>query len=434
MRNDTPGADPEARRSFGLNVFNGVAFEFAERLIDPPLVLTWFVSQLTSSNLLVGLVAPLGDSGWFLPQILVSTQVQRLERKMRAYTMAAVVRTIAWVLLTVAVWLVADPLLLLVSFFILYTIARTSAGLAGLSFFDVTAKTVPAHRRGRLFAWRQFLGGIVGLGAGVIVNLVLGAPALPFPRGHAFLFGLYCAVMVPALGAFIAIREPPGTAVNETMTLRRQFRRARALLHQDGVYRRFMATRLILGLATVALPFYGIYARNVLGAPAGMVGLYVAVRVAAQLLFNLPWGWLSDRRGNRLVMRFQCLGNGLTVLLALVLVAVIGWLRPQGTWLPYLVLPLFFLDGAMRPVAVLTGSNFLLEIVPESERPLYLGFSNTLMGITVLLSGFGGLVVDLLGFGGLFAVAVGLYAAAYALATGLPEPRAGPQQPGTSTR
>jgi hypothetical protein len=423
VRGRAPVHEPEARRSFGLNVFNGVAFEFAERLIDPPLVLTWFVGQLTSSNLLVGLVAPLGDAGWFLPQIVVSTRVQRLERKMLAYTVAAVVRTIAWVLLTVAVWLVEDPLLLLVGFFVLYTIARTSAGLAGLSFFDVTAKTVPAQRRGRLFAWRQFLGGILGLGAGVIVNLVLNAPALPFPRGHALLFGLYCAVMVPALGAFIAIREPSGAAVNETMTLRQQLQRARVLLHQDGVYRRFMATRLILGLATVALPFYGIYARNVLGAPAGMVGLYVAARVAAQLLFNLPWGWLSDRWGNRLAMRLQCLGNGLTVLLALVLVAVMGWLRPQGTWLPYLVLPLFFLDGAMRPVAVLTGSNFLLEIVPEAERPLYLGFSNTLMGITVLISGFGGLVVDLLGFGGLFAVAVGLYATAYVLATGLPEPR-----------
>ncbi|MBN1954383.1 MAG: hypothetical protein JW900_04950, partial [Anaerolineae bacterium] len=58
----------EGRRSFALNVFNGVAFEFAERLIDPPLVLTWFVGQLTSSNLLVGLVVPLGDAGWFLPQ------------------------------------------------------------------------------------------------------------------------------------------------------------------------------------------------------------------------------------------------------------------------------------------------------------------------------------------------------------------------------
>ena len=65
----------EVKRSFILNVVNGTLFEFAERLIDPPLVLTWFVSQLTTSNLLIGLVAPLGQAGWYLPQIFVSTRI-----------------------------------------------------------------------------------------------------------------------------------------------------------------------------------------------------------------------------------------------------------------------------------------------------------------------------------------------------------------------
>lgn len=156
----------EARRSFRLNVFNGASFNFAERLIDPPLVLTWFVSQLTDSNLLVGLVAPLGNAGWFLPQIFVSARVQRMERKMPTYVVAAAIRTTAWILLAAAVWLIEDPVLLLAGFFLLYATARVSAGLAGLAFFDVTAKTVPAQRRGSLFAWRQFLGGLWGLGAG----------------------------------------------------------------------------------------------------------------------------------------------------------------------------------------------------------------------------------------------------------------------------
>lgn len=413
----------EVRRSFALNVFNGAAFEFAERLIDPPLVLTWFVGQLTNSNLLIGLVSPLGDAGWFLPQIFVSTRLQQFERKMPAYTTSAIIRTLAWMLLAAALWLIDDPHLLLLSFFVCYTIARTSAGLAGLSYFEVTAKTVPAQRRGSLFAWRQFLGGVISLGAGVVVKQVLNCPALPFPHGHAVLFVLYCAVVVPAMAAFIAIHEPPGPVVKEAVTLRQQLRRAGALLRQDRVFGRFMAARLTLSLATIALPFYGIYARNVLGAPAGMVGLYIAVRVAAQLLFNLPWGWLSDRRGNRLAMELQCIGNGATALLALALVAGVALLRPQGPWLPYLVLPLFFLDGAMRPVATLTGSNFLLELVPDGERSLYLGLSNTMMGVTVLLSGLGGLVVDAAGFGGLFGLALGLYAAAYVLTTGLPEPR-----------
>ncbi|MBE9471424.1 MAG: MFS transporter [Chloroflexi bacterium] len=413
----------EVRRSFALGVFNGTAFRFAETLIDPPLILTWFVSQLTSSNLLIGLVAPMGNAGWFLPQIFVSTRIQRMERKMPSYTLAAVIRTIAWVLLAAAVWLVDDPRLLLVGFFALYAIARLSAGLAGLTFFDVVAKTIPARRRGSFFAWRQLLGGLLGLGGGWIVKTILYHPALSFPRGHAVLFLVYCAVMVLALAAFALIREPPGPVVAEPVTLREQLWRAGRLWRTDQVYRRYIAARLSLAMANIALPFYGIYAKNVLGAPEGMVGIYVVARVGALLLSNLLWGRLSDRRGNRLVMRLVSLGSGLAALSALALVGMMGLLRPQGAWLPYLALPLFFLDGAMLPAQILSGSNFLLELVPGAERPLYLGLSNTLMGVVVLISGLGGLVVDFFGFAGLFAVSLGLCLAGYVFASGLPEPR-----------
>ena len=81
----------EVRRSFALGVFNGAAFRFAEAVTDPPLVLTWFVSRLTTSNLLIGLVGPMGDAGWFLPQMFVANHIQRMPRKMPSYALSAVV-------------------------------------------------------------------------------------------------------------------------------------------------------------------------------------------------------------------------------------------------------------------------------------------------------------------------------------------------------
>jgi len=419
----SPIPKSEVRRSFALGVFNGAAFQLAESLIDPPLVLTWFVNQLTTSNLLVGMVAPLGDAGWFLPQIFISARVQRMRYKKPSYTLAAVIRVLAWILLTVTVWFVDDPTLLLISFFSTYLLARLAGGLGGLGFFDVMAKTIPARRRGSFFAWRQFLGGILGLGGGLLVKGILNHPSFPFPRDHALLFGLYCAVMTPALLAFIVVREPPGAFVKERVTVREQFRRAGQILRENLAYRRHLGARMTLALAGIALPFYGIYARNVLGAPESMVGLYISGRIGAQLLLNLPWGRLSDRYGNRLVMRLLTLGNGITVLLALALISLVGLFNLQGAWLPYLALLLFILDGAVRPAQVLSGSNFLLELVPEDERPLYLGLSNTLMGIVTLISGLGGLLVDTLGFSGLFLVSLILCLIAYVLASSLPEPR-----------
>lgn len=423
MTKDSPDlpSQREVRRSFALGVLNGALFEFAERLIDPPLVLTWFVSRLTLSNLLIGLVSPLGDAGWFLPQIFISGYVQRMERKMPSYTLAAVIRVVAWISLGVALWLADSPVLLLALFFLFYAIARLAAGLGGLGFFEVVAKTIPADRRGSFFAWRMLTGGLLGLGAGWVTRAVL--ERFPFPHGHAVLFILYCLVATPAMLAFIAIREPPGVASPRTASLGEQLRRAGSFLRTDPVFRRYMAVRTALGLAGIALPFYGVYAKNVLGAPEGMVGVYIAARVASQLLANLPWGWVSDRRGNRLVMLWTCLGGGMVSLMALALVVGVSLLSPQGSFLPYLVLPLFLLDGALRPASALVGNNFLLELVPEAERPLYLGLANTLIGVVVLVSGFGGLIVDLLGFAGLFAVSTFLSVLAWWWARGLPEPR-----------
>ena len=65
----------------------------------------------------------------------------------------------------------------------------------------------------------------------------------------------------------------------------------------------------------------------------------------------------------------------------------------------------------------------MMELVPETERAIYMGLTNTLNGIVTLLSVLGGLLVDWLGFAGLFATALVLCLIAYVLATGLPEPR-----------
>jgi MFS family permease len=189
------------------------------------------------------------------------------------------------------------------------------------------------------------------------------------------------------------------------------------------VFRRYITVRLLIGLTGIALPFYSVYAKNVLGAEAGMAGIYAAVTGGAKLLSNIGWGWISDHKGNRLVMQLMLAGKGLTVLLALVLVGLVSFSKPEGAWLPYLALPLFFLDGAVFPAGILAGSNFLTELVSDAERPIYLGLANTLSGVVTLLSVLGGLLVDWLGYAGLFAAALVLCVVGLALSTGLPEPR-----------
>ena len=52
-----------------------------------------------------------------------------------------------------------------------------------------------------------------------------------------------------------------------------------------------------------------------------------------------------------------------------------------------------------------------------------MGSANTLLGVIVLLSGLGGLMVDLVGFAGLFMLTLCLCLLAFGWALKLPEPR-----------
>ncbi len=400
----------EEKRSFLLNVVNGALFNFAERLIDPPLVLTWFVSQLTSSNLLAGLVAPLGDAGWYLPQIFVSAYVQRMERKMPSYTYTAAVRLAAWLLLALAVFFVGNPVFLLALFFSLYLLARLVSGIAGIAFFEVTAKTISPHRLGSLFAWRLLTGGLLGISSGWIVKEALNSTGLPFPRNFAILFALYCLITAPAMAAFIAIREPPGRVDPEPVTIREQWRRAIRVLKEDGAFLTFILTQVSLALAGASVPFFTVYAKRVLEATPGMLGLYLSVRIASQLAFNLPWGRLTDRFGERVILMAYSLGSAAAVLLALVMTFL-----PKGPALPQFMVLVFFLNGAFLPAGAIVGASYPIKLSPERERPLYIGLYNTVMGVAVLLSGLGGIVVDLGGFRTLFALSFLLYLATYFL-------------------
>jgi len=407
--------DREEKRSFILNVVNGTLFNFAERLIDPPLVLTWFVSQLTRSNLLTGLVAPLGDAGWYLPQIFVSTYVQRMERKMPSYTFTAGIRLAAWFLLALAVFFVDNPTALLAAFFFFYLLARLVSGVAGIAFFEVTAKTISPQRLGRLFAWRLLLGGLLGISSGWIVNEVLSHSGFPFPKNVALLFALYCLITGPAMAAFIAIREPPGQANPHPITIKEQWRRAGLVLKEDKPFLTFILSQICLALAGVSVPFFTVYATKVLGATSGLLGFYLSVRIASQLAFNLPWGRLTDLFGERLILIVYSLGNATTILLAL---GMVFW--PKSPLSPYLMALVFFLNGAFLPAGVIISASYPIKLSPERERPLYIGLYNTIMGVAILLAGLGGIVVDLGGFAFLFGLSFLFCLFSYFLAQKLP--------------
>jgi MFS family permease len=409
------------RRNFWLGVANGVFYAGADALTDSSLVLTYFTSLLTNSKFLVGLVAPVRIGGWFLPQLLVSGFIQRQERKLRIYAQLSVPRSLSWALMVLFLWFVGDRSTLLGLFFTFLIVYSLAEGLAGLSFMDVVGKVVPLHRRGAFFGARRLLGGVLALAASGVVGWALSERAgLTFPHNFALLFGLSFVSISLAFYSFTRIDEPFEPVTHERISVSAQLQRARRLPRRNPSYGRFLMARVLMVVADMAVPFYVVFAKECLDAPPGLVGVYLSTTTVSALLANLWAARTSDRHGNRRLLLVACLVGLASPAVAL----IFDWWR--GPALLFAVA--FALNGVYNTAAWVAHTNFLLEIAPAGDRPIYVGTANTLVGMAILASSGGGALVDWLGFGVLFGLALAVLLLATGVAMSIREPRT--EQPG----
>jgi hypothetical protein len=222
------GAMPaQPRRNFGLGVVSGVAYNLYVAVLSTELVMAWFLSELTDSNLLIGLLIRIELGSWYFLQLLLSGQVQRRPRALPIYRAMGVLRLAALALLALATWKVDDPNALLILFLVTFTIGSLAAGVSALPFLSVVAKIIPPQRRGMYFGWRRFLGGSLGLLGGLMVKTVLSPDSgLTFPDNYALLFFLGLLITTVLVISFSLVAEPAEQVDPTHVNLREQLRRA----------------------------------------------------------------------------------------------------------------------------------------------------------------------------------------------------------------
>lgn len=403
-------AYPHLFRNFALGIVNGGTFIFAEALMSMDTVLTWFVQQLGGSNFLIGLVGPMRDAGWFLPQLFISHRLQREPLKIPLYRRAAAVRSVAWFVWTAATFVLAAnyPALLLV-FFVAFAVNALASGFAGLPFMEIVAKTIPPRRRGSYFGARIFAGSLLGLLASVLVAVALSEQnPLPFPQNVGVLFAISWVAAVIGMTAFGLVKEPHSDVRDDGATFTAHMQRAARLPRQNRNLRYLLIARVVILLSYVAGPFYSIFSINVLHAPVSIIGLYVGVRTIVALLINPVWSRLSDRRGNKLVMQLATATGVLMIAWAVFAPSAAHRLNAPEQLVAYLFVPVFALMGIYETGIGIGSVNLTLEVAPANDRAIYIGLTNTVLGVAYISTAVSGLIVDQIGYVGVFALGLGL--------------------------
>jgi Na+/melibiose symporter-like transporter len=408
------------RRNFFLGVVNGGFTQLGMNLTQPSLVLSVFVRALGGSNTLVGLLSSIRFGGWFLPQFLVASWIQPQQHKVPIAVGMEVVRTAIYALLGLLTYALAPsrPSLLLLLFFALFTLSRLTTGIGALARTDAIGKFVSPRRRAAFFAARSFWGGVFVFGAGLLVRYVLDEThGQPFPFNFTLLFGLSGGSFLIALLLFSRIREQADPPDRPHHSLKAQLARAPDLVRQDPPFRRYILVRLLLNMTRLSAPFYPIFALDVLGAPASMVGFYLSAMTLARIFSNLLWQRLSRRRGNYFLVRATALLTALEPLLAVGLpwIMRLAGLTVERTGLlpAYLFTIVFVIAGGTQSGRSIGLMALLLDIAPDAERASYIGLVNTALGFVSLLPILSGAIIDQVGFEPIFFAATGLLLLGY---------------------
>jgi len=408
--------------NFTMGLLHGIFFTGGMGFSDPNTVLPVFVSSLTNSKILIGLFASTVETsgsfsrlGSVLPQLFVANKLETRTHKKPLLVEAIIVRALCWGILAGFVFFLDSPqsLFLFISSFFLLALFTFMGGVASVPFMDIWGKAIPSTLRGRFFGYRQLFGGVLAIGAGLIVQQILGNKEIPFPKNFAFLFFLSFILISFSYFALGSLEEPIEDVHKDSLKFGQFLRKAMITLKGDRNYQRFLLVQFLRGTGSLALPFYVIYAKDILKISLGMVGLFISAQMLGGLLSNFLWAYISDYIGNRKVIQMSLITSFLTPVAALLISPNLS-----SSFVLVFALAGFCINGGR-----IGYTNYLLDISPSKRRPTYIGLSSSFLAPTAFFPLIGGIVIQYISFAFLFVLTALLVSMSFFLSLKLEEPR-----------
>ena len=375
------------RYNFAVNVMDGVFFGLALGFASFVTILPLFVSTMTDSAILIGLIPAIHSVGWQLPQLFTARRVTRLGRYKPMVVLMTIHERLPFLGLAAVVWFLpalGREVALLLTFGLL-TWQGLGGGFTATAWQSMIGKIIPAKRRGIFFGTQAAAANLLASGGAVLAGILL--ERLDSPLDWTICF-LLASVSMAASWAFLAkTREPDRPPADANESRPGFWSGIGAILQRDANFRWFLVARVLSQMAMVAFGFYTIYAVRHYGMSEGIAGLMTGVLLATQMAANPIMGWIGDRWSHRAVMEVGALAAAASASLAC--------LAPDATWF----YPVFILAGIANVAFWTIVTTLTMEFGAEAERPAYIGLANTLVAPSTILAPLvGGWLADSAGY------------------------------------
>lgn len=385
------------RRNFKYFLADSILFTVAISIIGSSTVIPDFVRHLTDSEIVIGLFSTLFTVGYTLPQLFIARYIVRYSRKKWWFVGPNIpVRLVILIFAGITVWLGKErPELILLAFFICYSIAAFGDGLVGVPWADLAGTSLNSRWRARMFGLTTAVTGVTMLLLAPVIGAILGDSGPGFPYNYAILFAISGLIFALSTVPGLFIHELPGGKAKERPPTFGEFLPDLGrVLRDDKPFRAFMVTQMLTSLFMMATPFYIGYATVRLGLSSAVaVPVLLAMQTAGSIAGAVLYTWLGERN-NVLYMR-----------LALISAALL----PSSALLAGVVGPLPLYAGFLVS-GLATGSNllscylnWLVGYADPDQRPMYVGLSNTAAALVSIVAPIiGGAIVQNLGYQLLF--------------------------------
>jgi len=283
------------------------------------------------------------------------------------------------------------------------SVTRDSFGnLSFPAWMSVTADIVPMEGRGRFFASRNFIMGITGMFAILLVGELVTRTFIPL--GYQIGLGLAFVLGMASTFSFSHLRDPKGSLPPVQLAGSLS---PRIILHELVTLPEFLALSLVMAFwnftLNIASPFFNVYMVENLKFTASMVGIVTIVSSITGLLIQQRIGRLSDRWDPRKLQM---------IFMFLIPILPFAWLFVTKYWH---VILLNSFSGVLWAAFNLVSFNYLLSLTPDAQRARFSAFYQIL--VMLALAGgaaVGAWVVTAWGYRAIFLCsAIGRLAAAF---------------------
>ncbi len=380
------------KRNFFANVMDAGFWFFGDSFVAAYTIMPVFMSTLTDSPILIGLIPALEGAGWFLPQLFLAKHLEGQNRRLPIVLKLGIFERISYLLLAFGAFFILgfDKKIAVVLFLMIYVIKTFSGGLVALPWQELIATVIPVTHRGRYWGFSLILGKSMGMVGAVITGFLL--TKFAYPLNYATMFGLgFIGVSISYIFLYMNIEPEIERSVspgNQDLSI---WERVGSILRVDRNFLHFLINRVFVFLASMSLGFITVYGIQTFDLPLSYSAFFTIIMLVSEIIGFGIWGYLGDERGYKKVLEFSNLFL-IFSLLFLLLTKSIGGL--------YLAFGIISFAHAGEFIA---DQNIAMEFSAENDRPTYIGMSKTLTGPFLLIAPIiGGILVKLWGYQSMF--------------------------------